>query len=150
MHVLVAGNVISFPGSGFVWHVLHSKPNARCVLWLYGIGWTGGKCSARFPGTSCCPVFGAIGCCATAGNVQATSTVSATEANVTPRAFLLYRTTHLLDRRFTEQIYFYDDLFDFLPTTSSRLVPKSLSITTAAFRPGCPVTEPPGAVVAPV
>src|SRR5260221_9402962 len=34
MHVLVAGKVISFPGSGFVWHVLHSRPNIRCVLWL--------------------------------------------------------------------------------------------------------------------
>src|SRR2546426_586234 len=35
-------------------------------------------------------------------------------------------------------------------TTSSMLVPKSLSITVAAFRPGPPVTDPPGCVVAPV
>src|SRR6266436_5322788 len=35
-------------------------------------------------------------------------------------------------------------------TTSSILVPKSFNITTAAFLPGPPVTEPPGCVVAPV
>ena len=46
--------------------------------------------------------------------------------------------------------YSYDDLFSFLPTTSSRLVPRSLSITIAALRPGWPVTDPPGAVVPPV
>ena len=44
----------------------------------------------------------------------------------------------------------YDVLFSFLATTSSRLVPKSFKITVAAFRPGIPVTEPPGAVHAPV
>ena len=44
----------------------------------------------------------------------------------------------------------YYDLFSFLPTTSSMLVPRSLSITIAALRPGWPVTEPPGAVVPPV
>ena len=33
-------------------------------------------------------------------------------------------------------------------TTSSTLVPKSFNITTAAFLPGPPVTEPPGCVVA--
>jgi hypothetical protein len=35
-------------------------------------------------------------------------------------------------------------------TTSSILAPKSFNITTAAFLPGPPVTEPPGCVVAPV
>src|SRR6266567_5641453 len=40
--------------------------------------------------------------------------------------------------------------YAFLFTTSSMLVPKSLSITVAAFRPGAPVTDPPGNVVAPV
>src|SRR6266571_173480 len=40
--------------------------------------------------------------------------------------------------------------YAFLFTTSSMLVPKSLSITVAAFRPGPPVTDPPGCVVAPV
>ncbi len=35
-------------------------------------------------------------------------------------------------------------------TTFSRLVPKSLSITAAAFRPGPPEIEPPGCVVEPV
>src|SRR5215469_14803702 len=44
----------------------------------------------------------------------------------------------------------YDDLPVFLPTTSSRLVPRSLSIAIAALRPGWPVTEPPGAVHPPV
>ena len=34
MHVLVAGNVIIFPGAGFVWQVAHGKPSARWVLWL--------------------------------------------------------------------------------------------------------------------
>jgi hypothetical protein len=43
-----------------------------------------------------------------------------------------------------------DISYDFFFTTSSMLVPKSLSMTDAAFRPGIPVTEPPGAVVAPV
>lgn len=38
----------------------------------------------------------------------------------------------------------------FFLATSSRLVPKSFSITAAALRPGVPVTEPPGAVHAPV
>jgi hypothetical protein len=46
--------------------------------------------------------------------------------------------------------FFYDDLFSFLPTTSSMLVPRSFSMTMAALRPGWPVTEPPGAVVPPV
>src|ERR1700738_1925486 len=104
MHVLVAGNVISFPGSGFVWHVLHSKPNARCVLWLYGIGWTGGKCSAKLPGTPCWTTCVRTGGCAAAGNVQVTSTVSAIEANVTARPLLLSHTPHLPDRRIIEQI----------------------------------------------
>jgi len=40
--------------------------------------------------------------------------------------------------------------YAFLFTTSSMLVPKSLRMTVAAFRPGPPVTEPPGCVVAPV
>src|SRR5713226_8342185 len=40
--------------------------------------------------------------------------------------------------------------YAFLLTTSSMLVPKSLSITVTAFLPGAPVTEPPGNVVAPV
>ena len=44
----------------------------------------------------------------------------------------------------------YDFLVSFLATTSSRLVPRSLSMTMAALRPGWPVTEPPGAVVPPV
>lgn len=44
----------------------------------------------------------------------------------------------------------YDYDYVFLFTTSSMLVPKSLSITMAAFRPGAPDTEPPGCVVAPV
>jgi len=34
MHVLVAGNVIRFPGAGFVWQVEHGKPSAKWVLWL--------------------------------------------------------------------------------------------------------------------
>jgi hypothetical protein len=40
--------------------------------------------------------------------------------------------------------------YAFFFTTSSMLVPKSLSMTVAAFRPGPPVTDPPGWVVAPV
>jgi hypothetical protein len=32
MHVLVAGNVIRFPGAGFVWQVAHGKPRARWIL----------------------------------------------------------------------------------------------------------------------
>ena len=40
--------------------------------------------------------------------------------------------------------------YAFLFTTSSMLVPKSLRMTAAAFRPGPPVTDPPGCVVAPV
>jgi len=32
MQVLVAGNVIKFPGAGLVWQVEHGKPSARCVL----------------------------------------------------------------------------------------------------------------------
>jgi hypothetical protein len=44
----------------------------------------------------------------------------------------------------------YDVFFSFLPTTSSMLVPRSLSMTMAALRPGVPVTDPPGAVVPPV
>ena len=39
---------------------------------------------------------------------------------------------------------------DFLLPTSSMLVPKSLNIAAAAFRPGKPVMEPPGGVHAPV
>ena len=34
IQMLVAGNVIKFPGSGFVWHMAHSSPNAKCVRWL--------------------------------------------------------------------------------------------------------------------
>src|SRR5258706_14042727 len=49
---------------------------------------------------------------------------------------------------YSANLFVYD--FAFLPTTSSRLVPKSFSTTMAALRPGCPVTEPPGAVVPPV
>gem|GEM_PF-1375857 len=36
------------------------------------------------------------------------------------------------------------------PITSLKSLPRSLSSTIAAFRPGAPVTEPPGCVVAPV
>jgi len=39
---------------------------------------------------------------------------------------------------------------DFLPPTSSMLVPKSLNIAVAVLRPGTPVMEPPGGVQAPV
>jgi hypothetical protein len=38
IHVLAGGKVINLPGSGLVWQEAHSRPNARCVLWLYGTG----------------------------------------------------------------------------------------------------------------
>ena len=38
MHVLVGGKVIKLPGSGLVWQKEHSRPNARCVWWLYVTG----------------------------------------------------------------------------------------------------------------
>src|SRR6266481_5349799 len=64
IHVLVAGKVINFPGSGFVWHVLHLRPIARCNWWLYGIGCTGGVCSAKLSGTSFFASAGPGNCCA--------------------------------------------------------------------------------------
>src|SRR3979490_943807 len=82
MQVLVAGNVISFPGSGFVWHFLHSNPKARCFLWLYGMGCPGGVCSEGLSGTICFAACTEAACCTprlaarkrNAANVEAIAT----------------------------------------------------------------------------
>src|SRR5579872_233399 len=42
MHFAAAGIPIDSPGSGLVWQSWHFSPNARCCLWLYGIGCSGG------------------------------------------------------------------------------------------------------------
>jgi hypothetical protein len=152
--VLVAGKVIKLPGSGLVWQLLHSRPIARCNWWLYGIGCTGGVCSAKLSGTSFFASAGAAGCCAfTLSAVNSNATANTADANPATRTIRLIRTiappAFFIEGGGICSI-FYDDLFDFLATTSSRLVPKSLRITVAAFRPGIPVTAPPGAVQAPV
>src|SRR5438105_3340580 len=63
MHLPVSGNVISLPGSGFVWHILHSKPNAKCFLWLYGMGCVGAGCSLGLSGTMVLAVWDSPACC---------------------------------------------------------------------------------------
>jgi len=87
MHVVVAGNVIRFPGAGFVWQVEHGNPSARCVLWLYGIGWSGGACSVGLSGTSCFASATAAACCVLADSDAQNGTVnkaafSATTSNL--------------------------------------------------------------------
>ena len=127
---------------------------ARCNWWLYGIGCTGGVCSAKLSGTSFFAPAVAGNCCAFALSAMKSSAASHT-ADVNPATrtiFLLRKITPPALPGYGSEIrsIFYDDLLDFFATTSSRLVPKSLRITVAAFRPGIPVTAPPGAVQAPV
>src|SRR5208283_2170918 len=53
MQVEVSGKVISLPGSGLLWHCLHGRLNARCCLWLYGIGCSCAGCGLGLSGTIC-------------------------------------------------------------------------------------------------
>jgi hypothetical protein len=154
MHVLVGGKAIKLPGSGLVWQKEHSSPNARCVWWLYITGWAGGVWSAGLSGTSLVAFAVAVDCCAFAlGACNSNAAYIKAVANPATKTIRSLRThtpptlaTHA-NELFSNR---YDLLLAFFATTSSRLVPKSLRITVAAFRPGIPVTAPPGAVQAPV
>src|SRR5712664_185845 len=75
MHLFATRNVISLPGSGLVWQFLHSRPNARCFLWLYGMGWWGAGCSAGLLGTICLAAGGAA-CCAVSRSAKQRSVAS--------------------------------------------------------------------------
>src|SRR5438270_12824950 len=90
MHLLVAGKVISLPGSGLVWQFLHSRPKARCCLWLYGIGCSGAGCSAGLLGTICFASGGAA-CCAVSRSAQERSATSMANAAHNARFLVFIR-----------------------------------------------------------
>src|ERR1700722_7628787 len=101
MQIEVAGKVIKFPGSGFLWHVLQSRPRARCVLWLYETGCTGAACSLGLSGTSF--ALPAV-CCAFSGRAAKSN-----EADNTAGAHGAIHTVHLLrtvipPARFEQQV----------------------------------------------
>src|SRR6266545_1600903 len=60
------------------------------------------------------------------------------------------RTNNVRHRAFSVRLVARGGAALFVATTSSRLVPKSLSITAAALRPGPAEIEPPGCVVKPI
>src|SRR5437879_1944723 len=146
MHRAASGKVISLPGSGFLWHVLQSKPSAKCFLWLYGIGCTGAGCSLGLSGTTLFVVSGGVPCSAGRLRTKMTSAAKVIPGIVRETGLLAFIPLHLA----SEALLFRLRGYAFLFTTSSMLVPKSLRMTAAAFRPGPPVTDPPGCVVAPV
>src|SRR5216684_1388527 len=108
------------------------------------MGCSGAGCSAGLLGTICFAPAGAA-CSAVSHSAKNRSAASVEKAE-NSATFLLF----ILDSSRNESQPNHLGSQAFLPATSSMVVPKSLSITTAALRPGAPVTEPPGCVVAPV
>src|SRR6267142_3295239 len=111
------------------------------------MGCTGGVCSDGLSGTICFIGGRGAACCEVrpaARERNAASIEAITTGAIHPILFTISR-----PRKF-ESAALLRLNYAFLLTTSSMLVPKSLSMTVAAFRPGAPVTEPPGNVVAPV
>ena len=157
MQVLVAGNVIKFPGAGFVWQVEHGKPERQVRLVTVGNQVARAAHVARDYRATSCFTWAAGGWLLRPGvwynakrhckqsKIQRHNKYSRDPSQKPP---LVSRRAQRKSELCTASHYY--DLFSFLPTTSSMLVPRSLSITMAALRPGWPVTDPPGAVVPPV
>src|SRR5713226_8651959 len=108
------------------------------------MGCSGAGCPAGLLGTICFAAAGAA-CCAVSRSEKKRSAASVEKAE-NSATFLLF----ILDSSRNETQPNHRCYQAFLPATASMVVPKSLSMTTAALRPGAPVTEPPGCVVAPV
>src|SRR5260370_34120182 len=108
------------------------------------MGCSGAGCPAVLLGTICFAAAGAA-CCAVSRSAKKRSAASVEKAE-NSATFLLF----ILDSSQNESQPNHRCSQAFLPATSSMVVPDSLSITTAALRPGAPVTDPSGYVAASV